>query len=155
MNPPDLFRLDLFSSANGSLRAVLVDDRVRSDGDLEDFQLPPAAFLYAMTGVFRPGSEVPLGGFQSGEYQVLEYPGEGGRLRYFYLSGARLTRVEERRGGRVERRIDVTWGADADWPQEAQYRDDVNGNRVRWELVRWRIQPEPYSSDTYELPRIP
>jgi len=155
VNPPDLFRLDLFSSGNGSLSAVLVDDRVRSDGELEDFQLPPPAFLYAMAGVFRPGSDVPRGGFESGEYRVLEYAGEGGSQVYFYLSGERLTRVEERRGARVERRIEITWGPDPHWPREARYRDDVNENRVRWELVRLRTQPEPYASDTYELPGIP
>jgi len=155
VNPPDLFRLDLFSTGNGSLSAVLVDDEVRSDGELEDFQLPPAAFLYAMTGVFRPGTEDPLGGFESDGYRVLEYTGEGGGQRYFYLSGERLTRVEERRDGRIERRIEITWGDSPDWPQEARYRDDVNENRVRWTLVRARTRPEPYPDEAYELPPIP
>jgi len=155
-NPPDLFRLDLFTTAEGSLAAALVDDELAYTGDLAGVELPPAAFLYAMAGVFRPGPGGRPTGFESDGLQVLEYPGESGGSRYFYLSDGRLTRVEERQGGRLTRRIELVWGTNPNWPQEASYRDDVEPRtRVRWELTEVVPQTEPYPDRVYELPPTP
>lgn len=153
VNPPDRFRLDLFTTGEGSMSAVLVDDRLTTGGELEgDVQLPPETFLYAMTGVFRPGAGSPLEGFESRDFRVLGYPGEGEARRYFYLLGDRLVRVEERRGSRLHRRIEIEWGEDPTWPREARYRDDVTPSAVRWELQRVRPQQDPYPEEIYAIP---
>lgn len=150
VNPPDRFRLDLFSTAEGSMRAVLVDDLLVSSGDLEGVQLPPPAFLYAMAGVFRPGPARPIEGFQSDAFEVLAYPVEDGSVRYFYLLDGRLQRVEELRSRRTQRRIELTWGENPTWPREAVYRDDITPSRVRWELLRVIPQDEPFPEEIYD-----
>lgn len=152
VNPPDHFRLDLFTSGEGSLSAALVDAEIAHTGDLEDIELPPPTFLYAMTGLFRPGPGPPIEGFESGELRVLGYGTGDGAVRHFYLEGDRLVRVEERRGGRLERRIELAWGEDPRWPAEARYRDDTVPSRARWELLRVRPQPERWPADIYEIP---
>lgn len=152
VNPPARFRLDLFSTAEGSMRAALVDDRLDTGGDLEDVELPPPAFLYAMTGVFRPGSAPPSEGFASGPYEVVGYAVSDGGVRRFYLEAGRLVRVEERRDGRLERRIELEWGQDPVWPAEARYRDDVEPRtRVRWALDRVVPQDEPFDDGIYDV----
>ena len=150
VNPPDRFRLDLFSTAEGSMRAVLVDDLLASSGDLEGVRLPPPAFLYAMAGVFRPGPARPIEGFQSDAFEVLGYPVEDGSMRYFYLLDGRLQRVEDLRSRRTQRRIELTWGENPTWPREAVYRDDITPSRVRWELVRMIPQDEPFPEEIYD-----
>lgn len=152
VNPPARFRLDLFSTAEGSMRAALVDDALDVGGDLEDVELPPPAFLYAMTGVFRPGSGAPSEGFTNGPYEVVGYPVPDGGVRHFYLEGGRLVRVEERRDGRLERRIELEWGEDSVWPSEARYRADVDPRtRVRWALERVVPQNEPFEDEIYDV----
>lgn len=155
VNPPDRFRLDLFSTGEGSVSAALVEGDLETAGDIEDFEFPPAAFLYAMAGVFRPGDLPPTGGFRSGETDVIEYADGGGATRLFYFEAGRVVRVEERRGGRLERRIEVTWGGRADWPAEAQYRDDVTPSRVRWRLTETREESEPFGDEIYAIPSGP
>lgn len=152
VNPPARFRLDLFSTAEGSMRAALVDDVLHVAGDLEEVELPPPAFLYAMTGVFRPGPDAPGEGFASGPYEVVGYAVPDGGVRRFYLEGGRLVRVEERRDGRLERRIELEWGDDPVWPREARYRDDVDPRtRVRWALERVVPQSEPFEDEIYDV----
>lgn len=151
VNPPDRFRLDLFSTGEGSMRATLVDGRLDASGDLDEIELPPPEFLYAMTGLFRPGPAPPDEGFQSGPYEVVAYPAAGGGARYFYLLGGKLQRVEERRAGSLVRRIELEWGPHPVWPREARYRDDVAPNRVRWALERVIPQADPFPDDIYEL----
>ena len=155
INPPDLFRLDLFSTAEGSMRAALVDDVLRVAGQIEDVELPPATYLYAMTGVFRPGDAGPGEGFRSGALDVLAYPVDDGGVRYFYFGDMRLQRVEERRGGRIIRRIELEWGEDPTWPREARYRDDLTPSVVRWELDRVVPQEERFADDLYVIPPVP
>jgi hypothetical protein len=154
INPPDLFRLDLFSTAEGSMRAALVDDELTVSGQIEDVQLPPSTFLYAMTGVFRPGPAPPVEGFRSDGFQVLGYPAGDDAVRYFYLLDGRLQRVEERRGNRIQRRIVLEWGDDPTWPREARYRDDLTPSVVRWELVRVAPQEERWADEIFEI-RVP
>ena len=154
INPPDLFRLDLFSTAEGSMRAALVDGNLTVSGQIEDVQLPPSTFLYAMTGVFRPGAPAPEEGFRSEAFDVLGYPAEDGAVRYFYFLGGRLHRVEERLGNRIQRRIVLDWGDDPQWPREARYRDDLTPSVVRWELVRVAPQEERFDDEIYDI-RVP
>ncbi len=155
VNPPDRFRLDLFSTGEGAMSAALVDDRLTTTGDLEDVRLPPTVFLYAMAGVFRPGSAAPIEGFESGELQVLGFPADDGSVHYFYLAGERLTRLEARRGTRLERRVELSWGEDYTWPREARYRDDIEPTRVRWELSRVIPQDAPFGDEIFDLDRTP
>ncbi len=151
VNPPDKFRLDLFSTAEGSMRAALVDGELTTSGQIEDVQFPPATFLYAMTGVFRPGPGEAVEGFRSGDFDVLGYPAANGGMRYFYFDAGRLDRVEERRGSRMLRRIVLEWGDDPAWPREARYRDDVTPNVVRWELVRVIPQEARWPEEIYDI----
>jgi len=151
VNPPDRFRLDLYSTAEGSMRAALVDDDLVIGGQIEDVQFPPPTFLYAMTGVFRPGPGEPVEGFRSGDLDVLGYAVAEGSVRYFYFDAGRLERVEERRGSRLLRRIVLEWGEDPAWPSEARYRDDVTPNVVRWELVRVIPQEDRWPEDIYDI----
>lgn len=153
VNPRDRFRLDLFATGEGSLQATLVDGAIETNGDLDDIELPPSVFMYAMAGVFRPGASAPTEGFQSREYSVLAYQGDNGTQRYFYLLGDRLTRIEERRDGRRERWIELEWGENAIWPSEARYRDEVTPNGVRWSLVESHGNQELYGPEIYVLPR--
>ena len=155
INPPDRFRLDLFSTAEGSMRAALVDGVLSVGGQIEDVELPPATFLYAMTGVFRPGASEPAEGFRSGDLDVLAYPVNDGGVRYFYFGGLSLQRVEERRGGRIIRRIELEWGDDPTWPREARYRDDLTPSVVRWALDRVVPQEERFADDLYIIPPVP
>lgn len=155
VNPPDLFRLDLFATGEGAMQATLVDGRLDVAGDLEGIQLPPSVFLYAMAGVFRPGAGALLGGFKSRDLEVLEFAGGAGTRLSFVVSRDRLTRVEERRDGRLERRIEIEWGADPTWPLEARYRDIVRRNGVRWELESSSAKREPYDATIYVLPKNP
>lgn len=154
VNPPDRFRLDLFSTAEGSMRAALVEGVLAVSGQIEDVQLPPPAFLYAMTGVFRPGVGEPTEGFRSADLDVLAYPADGSGVRYFYFRSGRLLRVEEREGSRMRRRIELEWGDEPAWPREARYRDDVTPSVVRWELQRVIPQEERFSNDIYDIPPI-
>jgi hypothetical protein len=155
VNPPDRFRLDLFSTAEGSMSAALVDGELAVSGQIEDVQLPPPTFLYAMTGVFRPGPGGLVEGFRSGDLEVLAYPADGDGVRYFYFSMGRLLRVEERAGTRMLRRIELEWGEDPSWPREARYRDDVTPSVVRWALQRAIQQEERFSDEIYDIAPIP
>lgn len=154
VNPPDRFRLDLFAT-EGSMSAVLVDDSLDTLGDLEDVRLPAPPFLYAMAGVFRPGAGAPDGGFERDGIEVLRYDAGEDGARWYYVRDARLVRVEERRDGRLRRRIELRWGEDATWPVEARYRDDVTPSRVRWALESVRSVDEPWSAEIYELDPAP
>ena len=152
VNPPDRFRLDLFSTGEGSLQATLVDGVLATSGDLEGVELPPTVFLYAMAGVFRPGEMPPARGSEVRGLRVLEFAIEGGATRSYYLEGGRLTRLDERRGGRRERWIELEWGSDPRWPREARYRDNVDSSGVRWELLSATAQSQPYDEENYVLP---
>lgn len=154
VNPPDHFRLDLFSSAEGSLSASLVDGELATLGQIEDVELPPPGFLYAMAGVFRPGSENPTAGYRSNGEEVLEYRREG-RLRRYRFREGRLVGVEESDGRRSLRRIESSWNAEGPWPQAAEYDDRIAPSRVRWDLVESRPAEEPFPSDIYDLDGAP
>ena len=152
VNPPDRFRLDLFSTGDGSLQATLVDGVLVTSGDLGGVELPPTVFLYAMAGIFRPGPILPSRGIETPELRILEYPVEGGATRSYYLGDGRLTRLEERRAGRRERWIELEWGSDPRWPREARYRDLVDSSGVHWELQSATAQSQPYDEEHYVLP---
>ncbi|WP_419161936.1 hypothetical protein [Candidatus Palauibacter sp.] len=166
VNPPDRFRLDLFSTGEGSLQATLVDGVLTTSGDLEGVDLPPIVFLYAMAGVFRPGEDAPRAGFAAPGRQApaagseipglqLEFEAEGGTRRYFDFVDGRLTRVEERSGRRRERWIELAWGSDSVWPREARYTDEVTESGVRWELLSTRVEPQLFDEGFYVLPNQP
>lgn len=151
VNPPDSFRLDLFTAGEGGMSAVLVEDSLETLGQIEDVELPSPVFLYAMAGVFRPGNTPPTAGFESDGAEVLEYAATDGARRYYFFREARLVRLEERHGERLVRRIDLAWGPDPTWPSEARYRDDLTRNRVRWELVEVRVRDHRWPAEDYVL----
>lgn len=151
VTPPDSFRLDLFSSGEGSMAAVLADDRLSTLGQIDDVELPAPRFLYAMAGVFRPGPVQPSEGYRDGGEKVLVYTGNERLTQHFRFRDGRLLGVEERDGGRIVRSLEIVWGDDEAWPRHAEYRDRVAPRRVRWELVEARSPDVAFPPDIYEL----
>lgn len=178
VNPPDSFRLDLFSSAEGSMAAALVDGRLSTLGQIEDVELPAPPFLYGMAGLFRPGAAQPAAGFRVDGEVVLVYRVSEGTERRVRLREGRIVEMEERDGRRTLRRIRVSWpetqarddgpgeaedgAGDAPegqrlgaWPVEAEYRDHVAPSRVRWTLEESRTVEAPFPGEIYELGASP
>jgi hypothetical protein len=151
INPPDVFRIDFFSTGEGSMAAVLVGDSLSTLGQIEDVQLPSPPLMYAMAGVFRPGSAAVSRGFEQGEEQVLVYETAGRPTRLFVLCEGRIVRVEERQAGRLIRRVELEWEEGIDWPREAEYRDNVTPSRARWRLDDVRTAAEPFPEKIYDL----
>lgn len=149
-NPPDSLRLDLFTSGDVAMAVALAGESLTSLGEIDDIEVPPRAFLFAMAGMFRPDSAAPRG-FETGADTVLVYGPEDERL-YFFSRAGRLVKVEERRHGRVRRKVELSWGENADWPAEAEFRDLHERSRVRWTIGRTRTLEAPHPSDIFTLP---
>lgn len=150
-NPPDSLRLDLFTSGEVAMAVALAGDTLTSLGQIEDVEVPPRSFLFAMAGLFRPDTAVTPRGFEAGEDTVLVY-GTGDTNLYFFARAGRLVKVEERRHGRVRRKVELSWGENPRWPVEAEYRDLEQPSRVRWEIGETRIEEAPHPSDIFTLP---
>lgn len=153
-NPTDSLRLDLFGPGGGSMSVALAGSGLRSVGQIRDVRVPPAPFLYASAGIFRPGSRAPEAGYRSDGADVLVYPAEGGGELRFHLAGERLRRAEELRDGRVVRAADLEWeGEPSAWPSSAEYRDRTEGSRARWTIEEVRMADGPFTPDIFDLPR--
>lgn len=152
-NPPDSLRLDLFTSGDVAMSVSIAGDRLGSLGEIEDVEVPPRAFLFAMAGLFRPQAGEAPAGYVAGEDTVLVY-GPSERRLYFWVEGGRIARVEERWNGRLHARVALTWGA-GPWPAEASYRDFDRPSRVTWTTEEARMQDEAYPTDIFVLPRVP
>ena len=149
-NQPDSLRLDLFTSGDVAMAVSLTPAGLSVDGQIEDIEMPPLAFMYAMAGLFHPGADGPLGAWESGRDSVLAYPAVGGATRYFFLQSDRLRRVEDRQGGRTVRRVIVEWSG-GEWPTTAEYRDFAGRSRARWVLGEIRTREQSYPPEIYEL----
>lgn len=150
VNPPDSFRLDLFTSGEGSMQVALTADGLVTLGEIEDLELPPPPLLYAMSGVFRPGTEAPVRGFRSGEEEVLAYEKEGATW-FFSFRDDRLRWVEERAGSRLLGRVRLEW-EEGRWPRMADYREyEERPRRVRWRLDTARTLSESHPPEIYDL----
>ncbi|MFW6039891.1 MAG: hypothetical protein ACOC9N_02310, partial [Gemmatimonadota bacterium] len=103
-NPSDSLRLDLFTSGDVAMAVALAGETLTSLGEIEDVEVPPRAFLFAMAGMFRPDSAMPRG-FEAGEDTVFVYGPDDERL-YFFSRGGHLTKVEERGHGRLRRKVE-------------------------------------------------
>lgn len=150
-NPLDSMRLDLFTSGDVAMSVALAGDRLSSLGQIEDVEVPPRAFLFAMAGLFRPGGESPAG-YVAGADTVLTY-GEPSRRLYFWVETGRIAKVEERRNGRLHARVELTW-ADGPWPAQAAYRDFDRPSRVKWTTEEVRVQEEPFPTDIFLLDHV-
>lgn len=150
---PDSLRLDLLGPGEGSIAASLVGDRLRSVGQIGDVRLPPPPFLHAAAGLFRPGSDRPDRGWRESGDRVLLYRLAETEL-VFRLESDRLVRLEERRGDRTVRRLDLTWpdssGA-SPWPRSAEYRDRARESRARWTVQRARPAERSFPPEIYDL----
>jgi len=152
-NPPDSLRLDLFGAGEASMAVALTGDGLRTLGRLENVQLPPAPFLYATAGLFEPRSEAPARGYRGEDGDVLVYDVPDGVERRYVVHGDRLVRVEDVRGGRTLRRLEITWPADSSaWPAGAEYRDLVTPSRVRWSLDSATSVDERFPDEIFALP---
>ncbi len=152
-NPPDSLRLDLFGVGDASMAVALTGDGLRSLGQLENVQLPPAAFLYATAGLFDPPAAAPSRGFRTDEGEVLVYDVPNGVERRYVVRGDRLVRVEDVRDGRTIRRLKITWpDGPGEWPSGAEYRDLVTPSGARWSLDEVTSNEERYPADIFDLP---
>lgn len=153
-NPADSLRLDLFTSGDVALSVSLAGERLGVLGEIEDIEIPPRSFLFAMAGLFRPEDGVAPAGFEAGQDTVLVY-GAAERKLYFTARGGRLVKVEERRGSHLERRVELTWSGAGDWPSRAEFRDFDEPSRVRWTIGETRTMETPYPTDIFLLDRVP
>lgn len=151
-NPPDSLRLDLFGAGDASMSVALAGAGLRSAGQIEDVRIPPAPFLYASAGLFRPGSDGPTRGYMEEGREVLVYPSPDGGTLHFSLRGERLVRLEERRGSRAVRELEVDWPESGAWPESARYRDRAEESRARWRVRDVRPEDESFPQELYELP---
>lgn len=153
VNPPDSLRVDLFTSGDVSLRVALASGRLSSSGRIEGVELPSPPFLYAMAGLFRPAVDEPEAAFRTNRGVLLRYRTNGGVRREYLINDGRLLRLEDRRDGRLLRRVTLEWKDGAAWPSSAEYRSTVAPRRVRWRMREVEIRPEPFDPDIYDLPR--
>lgn len=150
-NPPDSLRLDLFTSGEVAMAVALAGRNLSSLGEIEDVEVPPGAFLFAMAGLFRPAGDEAPRGFEADGDTVLVYGSDAEKL-YFFARAGRLVQVEERRHGSLRRKVELEWGEREKWPARAEFRDFDEHSRVRWTVGDTRIMEAPYSSDIFTLP---
>jgi hypothetical protein len=150
-NPPDSLRLDLFTSGEVAMAVALAGRELSSLGQIEDVEVPPGAFLFAMAGLFRPGQEEAPRGFEADRDTVLVYGTDAEKL-YFFARAGRLVKVEERRHGSLRRKVELEWGEWDAWPARAEFRDFEAPSRVRWTTGDTHVMEAPYSSDIFDLP---
>ena len=153
-NPPDSLRVDLFTSGDVAMAIAVAGGELRSLGEIEDVEIPGLEFVYAMAGLFRPGSGHPEG-YLSGADSVLVYGESTDRRLYYFVRSGRLRRLEERSRGRTVQRVNIEWGTGSAWPVEAEYRNLVGHSRVRWEVTEVTYQQESHPAYAYELPPVP
>ena len=133
------------------MAVALAGERLTSLGEIEDIEVPPRSFLFAMAGLFRPDSGVPPRAIEADGDTVVEY-GTEHRSLYFWASGGRLVKVEERSHGSLRRKVELTWAGNSAWPSEAEFRDLDAPSRVRWTTTETRILGEPHRPDIFTLP---
>lgn len=153
-NPPDSLRLDLFGPGDASMAVALAGDSLRTLGQVRNVRVPPAPFLHATAGIFRPGAAEPLRGFRRDGERVLVY-GTGRGTRRFVFASGRLLRVEEAADGRTVRSLQLRWDDRSAWPAGAEYRDREDRSRVRWELTDAQRVDERFPSSLYDLAATP
>lgn len=153
-NPPDSLRIDLFTSGDVAMAVASAGGRLSSLGEIEEIEVPPRAFVFAMAGLFRP-DDLPPRGYLAGRDSILVYGPPDGTREVFYLREGRLRRVEERRGGRVLRFVAVEWPDEGAWPAGAEYRDLERPSRVRWTIESVRAPVARHASEIYALPHEP
>ncbi len=153
-NPPDSLRVDLFTSGDVAMAIAVADGQLRSLGEIEDVEIPGLEMMYAMAGLFRPGSG-PAEGYVAGADSVLVYGGAGDRKTYFFVREGRLRRVEERVHGKTVQRVNLEWHSSTGWPSEAEYRNLVERSRVRWVIEGITSHEESHPAHAYDLPPVP
>ncbi|MEJ2546592.1 MAG: hypothetical protein P8125_02115 [Gemmatimonadota bacterium] len=151
-NPPDSLRIDLFTSGDVAMAIASAGGRLTSRGQIEDVDVPPRPFIFAMAGMFRPDSGPSPRAFVNGADSVLVYGPIGDRTYVYHLERGRLGSVEERRRDRVLRRVRVEWSETGVWPVQAEYRDFERPSRVRWEIENVQSPVAPHPGEIYALP---
>jgi len=151
-NPPDSLRLDLFTSGDVAMAIASADGQLTSRGQIEDVDVPPRPFVFAMAGLFRPEPDAIPRAFVAGGDSVLVYGPFGDLTQVFFFEEGRLEAVEERRRDKVLRRVRVKWPTAGVWPSSAEYRDFELPSRVRWEISEVQSPVERHQSEIYALP---
>jgi hypothetical protein len=151
-NPPDSLRIDLFTSGDVAMAIAAASGNLTSRGQIEDVDIPPRPFIFAMAGMFRPEPGADPRAFVSGGDSVLVYGPFEDRSQLFFWEDGRLSAVEERRGDRVLRRVRIDWGESSGWPTRAEYRDFGRPSRVKWEIEEVQSPVARYPSEIYALP---
>ncbi len=154
-NPPDSLRLDLFTSGDAAMAIASADGRLTWRGQIEDIDIPPRPFVFAMAGLFRPEPGAIPRAFVVGGDSVLVYGPFENRTHVFFLAHGRVNALEERRQDKVLRRVRVEWPASGKWPESAEYRDFEHSSRVRWEIEQVQSPVARHQSEIYALPYTP
>ena len=154
-NPPDSLRLDLFTSGDVAMAIASAGGRLTSRGQIEDIDVPPRPFVFAMAGLFRPEPGAVPRAFVAGGDSVLVYGPFGDRTQVFYVMQGRIEALEERRRDKVVRRVRVEWPVNGAWPLSAEYRDFERTSRVRWEIEQVQSTVDRHQSEIYALPYTP
>ena len=154
-NPPDSLRLDLFTSGDVAMAIASADGQLTSRGQIEDIDVPPRPFIFAMAGLFRPEPGAVPRAYVAGGDSVLVYGPFGDRTQLFRLENGRLETLEERRRDKVIRRVRVDWSTEGEWPLSAEYRDFERRSRVRWEIEQVQSPVTRHQSEIYALPYTP
>jgi len=151
-NPPDSLRIDLFTSGDVAMAIAAAGGRLSSRGQIDEVDVPPRPFIFAMAGMFRPDPGLVPRAYVLGRDSVLVYGPAGDETQVFYLNGGRLTAVEDRRNDRVRRRVRIEWPGTGAWPVKAEYRDFERPSRVRWNIERVESPVTRHPSEIYALP---
>jgi len=154
-NPPDSLRLDLFTSGDAAMAIASANGNLTSRGQIEDIDIPPRPFVFAMAGMFRPEPGAIPRAFVAGGDSVLVYGPFGDRTHVFYLERGRVNALEERRRNKVLRRVKVEWSGSGVWPASAEYRDFEHSSRVRWKIEQVQSPVARHQSEIYALPHTP
>lgn len=139
VQPPANVRIDLFTRRGERVAvAALVGEELRLPR-YDQAELPPAAFLWASLGVFRPGSmEAPEEGRAlANGVSELRYAGSNGEELLYRFSGDRIDEMQALRNGRTREEVRLVRTDGEQFPREAVYRhlEEVRELRITLESV--------------------
>ena len=152
-DPARLLSLTFARMDKMAMAVAVASGELRSLGEIEDIEIPPLAFVYAMAGLFRPpGEEVEA--YAAGEDSVLVYSSSEESRIYFFVRSGRLRRVEERYRSRTVHQVKVEWADSEPWPAQAEYRDLRERSRVRWDMHLITTETESHPGHIFDLPPV-
>lgn len=146
LEPPHRARLDLFLD-NGETAgiAALVENELRIPSSVPPDLIPVPPLLWAVFGVFRPGSAAEYldGSISEGTLEASYRLPSGERVRFSVSGGAVREAVVVRRGSVVER-VELSKERDGSYPKEVTYRNLPEFRELKLELESFEyVDPFP------------